>query len=362
MPETDYYNVLGVSRDAKLEDIRKAYRRLARRHHPDVNPGNTGAEERFKQISEAFEVLSDADKRAVYDRFGYYSNRAAQAAQQGPVFDFANFGAANFREIFSEIFSNLRASATETQRRPSRGAEIEYSLAITFEEAMLGVTKNVEVDRSETCSSCGGGGETNERTATCPVCQGTGQQKGFLSGTSRCTRCDGLGRVLGACPACKGEGVVPKRETVSVRIPAGVDTGSRVRVSAKGRAGTFGGYPGDLFVITNVGEHPYFDRQGDNIYCMVPITVPEAALGARIEVPTVDGKALLKIPAGTQSGQKFRLRERGAPSLRAGGLRGDQFVEVKIALPKVISEETKDLLQQYARHNPENPRAGMGLD
>ncbi|HWN99544.1 MAG TPA: molecular chaperone DnaJ [Blastocatellia bacterium] len=361
MPETDYYKALGVARDAKPEDIRKAYRRLARRHHPDVNPGNAESEERFKQISEAFEVLSDPEKRAVYDRFGYYSDRAAQSAQ-GPVFDFANFGSGNFREIFSEIFSNLRASATDGLKQPARGANIEYSLSITFEEAMLGVTRNVEVDRSEKCSQCDGRGETSERTAKCPVCQGTGQQKGFLSGASRCARCDGSGQVPGACTACRGRGVLPKRETVSVRIPAGVDTGSRVRLSTKGHAGTFGGQAGDLFVITNVGDHAYFNRQGDNIYCTVPITVPEAALGAKIEVPTVDGKALLKIPAGTQSGQKFRLRERGAPSLRGGGLRGDQFVEVKIALPKVISEETKDLLQQYARHNPENPRAGMGLE
>jgi molecular chaperone DnaJ len=362
MIETDYYKVLGVGRDAKLEDIRKAYRRLARRHHPDVNPGNTASEERFKQISEAFEVLSDSDKRAVYDRFGYYSDRAAQAAQTGPVFDFANFGAANFREIFSEIFSNLKTTATEAMKQPARGADIEYPLAVTFEEAMLGVTRDVEVDRSDRCSSCDGRGETNERTVTCSVCHGTGQQKGFMSGASRCTRCEGSGRVPGGCTDCKGRGVVPKHETVSVRIPPGSDTGTRVRVAARGHAGRFGGPTGDLFVITNVGDHPYFNRQGDNIYCTVPITVPEAALGARIEVPTVDGKALLKIPAGTQSGQKFRLRERGAPSLRAGGLRGDQFVEVKIALPSVISEETKDLLQQYARHNPENPRAEMGLD
>jgi molecular chaperone DnaJ len=362
MPETDYYKALGVARDAKPEDIRKAYRRLARRHHPDVNPGNNESEERFKQISEAFEVLSDPDKRAVYDRFGYYSDRAAQAAQQGPVFDFANFGAANFREIFSEIFSNLRASATEALKQPARGADIEYPLSVTFEEAMLGVTRNLEIDRSDSCPACEGRGETSEHYAPCPVCQGSGQQKGFLSGVSRCAKCDGSGRVPGACTACKGRGVVPKHETISVRIPPGVDTGSRVRVPAKGYAGSFGGRPGDLFVITNVGAHAFFDRQGDNIFCTVPITVPEAALGARIEVPTVDGKALLKIPAGTQSGQKFRLRERGAPSLRSGGLRGDQFVEVKIALPRVISEETKDLLQQYARHNPENPRAGMGLD
>ena len=313
----------------------------------------------FKQ-SRTVEVLSDSEKRTVYYRLVYSDERPA--AQAGPVFDFANFGAANFREIFSEIFSNLRASAIEAMKQPARGADIEYPLAVTFEEAMLGVTRSVEVDRSDKCSLCDGRGETNERTAICPGCQGTGQQKGFMSGL-RCVR---GATARDECPAVAPLVKAPSgadAQTVSVRIPAG--SGHRFACSScyqRTQPGRFGGQTGDLFVITNVGYHPYFNRQGDNIYCTVPITVPEAALGAKIEVPTVDGKALLKIPAGTQSGQKFRLRERGAPNLRAGGLRGDQYVEVKIALPNVISEETKDLLQQYARHNPENPRAGMGLE
>lgn len=358
MAGNDYYKVLGLARNASADDIKKAYRRLARRYHPDVNPGDKESEERFKQISEAFDILSDPKKREVYDRFGYYSEHAA-GAQAGSVFDFSRFGAGNFRDIFTEIFSNIRATAS-TQRQAERGSDIEYPLAISFEEAMGGLATGIEVERSEGCSTCKGNGEAPGGKVNCPACKGSGQQAGRPG--ARCLECGGLGRVDRACPSCAGRGIVGVRETVSVRIPAGVDTGSRVRVPNKGQAGAFGGQPGDLYIITNVAGHPYFKRQGDNIYCTVPITVPEAALGAKIEVPTVDGKARLKIPPGTQSGQKFRLRERGAPSLRAGGVRGDQFVEVKITLPRVISEETKDLLQRYARNNPENPRAEMGLE
>lgn len=359
MQGNNYYKVLGLSRNASADDIKKAYRRLARRHHPDVNPGDKESEDRFKQISEAFDILSDPKKREVYDRFGYYSEHAA-GAQSGSGFDFSRFGAGNFRDIFTEIFSNIRATASTPRRQAERGSDIEYPLALSFEDAMRGIATGIEVERSESCSSCKGMGEAIGGKVTCPVCQGSGQQVGRQG--VRCQQCGGTGKVSSACQSCSGRGVVGLRETVSVRIPAGVDTGSRICVPNKGQVGAFGGPSGDLYIITNVASHPYFKRQGDNIYCTVPITVPEAALGAKIEVPTVDGKARLKIPPGTQSGQKFRLRERGAPSLRAGGIRGDQFVEVKITLPRVISEETKDLLHRYARNNPENPRAEMGLD
>jgi molecular chaperone DnaJ len=361
MQGPDYYKLLGVPRSAKPDDIKKAYRRLARRHHPDVNPGNGDAEDRFKQISEAFEVLSDAKKRDIYDRYGYYSDQAATAGTGGAVFDFANFGAANFRDIFSEIFSSVRPQTGQT-RKPTRGGDLEYPLGVQFEQAMRGLTTQIEVDRSEVCPSCSGLGETAGRTVDCEACSGTGQQTRRLGGASKCGQCAGSGKVATPCAACRGNGVVPRREPILVRIPAGVDSGSRVRFAGKGHAGNFGGPPGDLYVVTNVSKHAYFQRQGDNIYCSVPITVPEAALGSKIEVPTVDGKALLRIPPGTQSGQRFRLRERGAPSLRAGGVRGDQFVEVKITLPAVISEETKELLARYAHYNPENPRREMGLE
>ncbi len=360
MQGPDYYKLLGVPRNAKADDIKKAYRKLARQYHPDVNPGNSNSEDRFKEISEAFEVLSDSKKREIYDSYGYYSEQAADAGAGSPRFDFANFGAANFRDIFSEIFSNVRPQATQT-RRPARGSDLEYALGVTFEEAMQGVTTRIDVDRSEVCAPCHGTGETSSRTVVCSACTGSGQQTRRVAGVSKCVLCGGSGKVAAPCESCKGSGMVLRRETVTLKIPAGVDKGSRVRLAGKGHSGSLGGPPGDLYIITNVSEHAYFKRQGDNIYCTVPITVPEAALGARIEVPTVDGKALLRIPPGTQSGQRFRLRERGATSLRAGGIRGDQFVEVKITLPTVISEETKEVLQQFARHNTENPRSQMGL-
>jgi molecular chaperone DnaJ len=363
MPPIDYYKVLGVPKTAKLDDIKKAYRRLARRYHPDVNPGNSQAEERFKQLSEAFDVLSDPKKREVYDRLGYYSESAAAAGvPEGFSFDFSNFGAANFKDIFSEIFSSIRGQPQAAKPQSQRGGDIEYPLSLTFEEAMLGATRRIEVDRSEICQACHGSGESSGSTAACPACQGLGTRTNVIGASSRCGQCSGTGKVPVLCPSCRGAGVTPKHEAISVKLPAGVETGSRIRVPSKGHAGSRGGVSGDLYIITNVGEHSYFKRQGDNIYCTIPITVPEAALGARIEVPTVDGKAILKIPPGTQSGQKFRLRDRGAPSLRAGGARGDQFVEVRITLPKVIGEETKQLLQRFARHNTENPRAEMGLE
>jgi len=362
MQGPDYYKLLGVPRNAKPDDIKKAYRKLARQYHPDVNPGNATSENRFKEISEAFEVLSDPKKREIYDSYGYYSEQAASAGARGPIFDFAIFGAANFRDIFSEIFSNIKTQTNQARYQPARGGDLEYALSITFEQAMQGVTKTFEVDRYEICVACQGLGAIRSRTIDCSSCNGTGQQTRRIGGATKCATCNGSGKIAAPCDDCKGVGVVSRRESITAKIPAGVDTGSRVRVPAKGNAGTLGGQAGDLYVITNVSDHQYFKRQGDNIYCTVPITVPEAALGAKIEVPTVDGKALLKVPAGTQSGQRFRLRERGAPSLRAGGIRGDQFVEVKITLPTVISEETKEMLQQFARHNKENPRAEMGLE
>jgi molecular chaperone DnaJ len=363
MQGPDYYKLLGVPRSANSDEIKKAYRKLARRYHPDVNSGSQDSEDRFKQISEAFEVLSDPKKREIYDRFGFYSDQAAAGAgARGPIFDFANFGAANFRDIFSEIFSNVRGQSAQPRKQPSRGSDIEYPLAVPFEQAMQGFNARVEVDRSEVCAVCNGAGETAGRDVACRACNGTGQNTWRISAAAKCAQCSGTGKVPAPCVECRGEGVVPRHEPVNTRVPVGVETGSRIRVPGKGHAGRFGGGPGDLYLITNVGEHSYFKRQGDNIYCIVPITVPEAALGARIEVPTVDGKALLRIPPGTQSGQRFRLRERGVPSLRAGGARGDQFVEVRITLPRVISEETKELLAHYARHNPENPRAEMGLE
>ena len=374
----DYYKVLGVKRNATQDEIRKAYRRLARKYHPDVNPGDKSAEEKFKQLSEAYDVLSDAKKREVYDKYGAYSeniHEAARGAGQGG-FDFGGFdwsaftggagagGGTSFRDIFSDLFGGGGRATTQTRPQPQRGADIEVPLALSFEEAINGMTTSLNVRRSDPCARCGGSGEAGAGQITCPTCKGTGKISalgGRLRFDQTCPDCSGTGKRRQPCPECHGKGLVPNTETVKVRIPAGVDTGSRVRVVGKGEAGLRGAPPGDLFIITNVASHPIFTRKGDNIHCTVPITLPEAALGAKIEVPTVSGKAQLRIPPGTQSGQRFRLREKGAPSLR-GNTRGDQYVEVKIVLPKIIDEDSKELLRQFARRNPENPRVAMGLE
>lgn len=386
MAKQDYYEILGVKRDAKPEEIKKAYRRLARKYHPDVNPGDKSSEERFKLTTEAHDVLSDPKKRSVYDRFGQYSDNLADVAARGggpsagrttPGFDFSGFdwgattssgggGGTSFRDIFSELFGGGAAKEAEPPRpQPRKGADIEMPLSLSFEEAIKGLTTNITVHRSEQCPRCNGAGDIGGPVMVCSTCKGSGQvQKagGRLRFSQECADCGGSGRRRSPCSLCKGKGTIPKSETVKVRIPAGVETGSRVRIPNKGEGGRLGAPAGDLHIITNVGSHKYFTRKGDNVYATVPITVPEAALGAKIEVPTVEGKAQLRIPPGTQSGQKFRLRQRGAPSLRNPGARGDQFVEVQVTLPKVISEETKELLRQYSKMNSENPRIEMGLE
>jgi len=376
----DYYKVLGVKRAATADEIRKAYRRLARKHHPDVNPGDKGSEEKFKQLSEAYDVLSDAKKREVYDKYGTYSENIRDAGPGAGAggFDFGGFdwgqfsggagagagAGSSFRDIFSDLFGGGGRGAAQARARAARGADIEMPLALSFEEAINGLTASLNVRRSEACARCAGSGETAGAQVTCAACKGTGKVSaagGLLRFDQTCGDCGGAGKRRPPCPACHGKGTVAKVEAVKVRIPAGVDTGSRVRVAGKGEAGAGGAPAGDLFIITNVAPHPVFTRKGDNIHCTIPITLPEAALGAKIEVPTITGKAQLRIPPGTQSGQRFRLRERGAPSLR-GNTHGDQYVEVRVALPKLIDEDTKELLRQFARRNPENPRADMGLE
>jgi molecular chaperone DnaJ len=391
----DYYQILGVKKDATAEDIKKSYRRLARKYHPDVNPGDKSAEEKFKQITEANDILTDPKKRKIFDKFGYYSDNLSEADLKNPFagagrggagaggFDFSGFnwestpggagsstgtgaGSGGFRDIFETLFgNNAKAQAEPPRPQPKKGEDIEMPLALSFEEAFNGLTTNITVNRSAQCSRCQGAGDTGGAVITCPTCKGTGKVQrtgGRLEFSQTCSDCEGTGKRRPPCGLCNGKGVVPVSEQVKVRIPPGVDTGSRVRVPGKGQGGRLGAPAGDLFIITRVGDHKFLTRKGDNVYVTVPITVSEAALGAKIEVPTVEGKAQLKIPPGTQSGQKFRLRERGFPSLRNSSLRGDEFIEVQITLPKVISEETKDILRQFEKANPENPRRAMGLD
>ena len=351
-----------------------------------MNPNDKTAEEKFKEIQEANDVLSDEKKRKVYDRFGYYADNldinspygtgAAGGASYGASagnFDFSGFnfepggsgGGSSFRDIFSDLFGGAGAKRSEPEvprPQPQKGKDIEMPLGLSFEESFTGLTTNITVNRSEQCSRCQGAGDTGGAIITCPTCKGSGQMRGNGGRIVICSDCEGVGKRREPCSLCNGKGTTPLTEQVKVRIPAGVDTGSRVRIPKKGQGGRLGAPPGDLFIITNVGKHKYLTRKGENIYVTVPVTLPEAALGAKIEVPTVEGKANLKIPAGTQSGQKFRLRERGFPSLRNPELRGDEFVEVKLTLPQVISEETKEILRQFEKANAENPRRAMGLE
>jgi molecular chaperone DnaJ len=381
--QKDYYATLGVSRDAKPEEIRKAYRRLARKYHPDVNPGNKSAEEKFKQLSEAYEILGDEKKRQIYDQYGFYSDNippggpppGASTGAGAPGVDFSGFDFSNFdhvdteaekrggfgtgfRDIFSQLFSRSGQREEEEEEGPQKGSDIEYQMHLGFWDAIRGTQVRITIGRQETCPTCKGTGSAGGAPITCPACGGTGKttrQAGTMRFTVTCPQCGGSGRQRRSCPTCGGSGFVRKPESFEVRIPPGVDTGSRVRVPGKGNAGVQGGPPGDLYIVTEVEPHPIFERKGDNIYVKVPVTVSEAALGAKVEVPTLVGPATIKIPPGTQSGQKLRIRGKGAPSLR-GDARGDQFVEVQVVVPRAGDERTKEILRELARLNPEDPR------
>ena len=359
MNQQNFYKTLDVSPDASVQDIRRSYRRLARKYHPDVNPGDTIAEERFKKISEAHDVLSDPKKREIYDTYGAYSeNHQAQANAGGVGFDFSNFDFSNFgRSGFSDILSQLfprERSATQRQ-----GRDLECQISIGFEEALRGVQTRITYDRMEICQPCQGSGKAQGRQEKiCPLCRGIGkitQLRGRTQFTKICHQCGGEGRTSKLCYSCRGQGRGKKSLSLDVKIPSGVQTGSRIRLVGKGDSGGQGASPGDLHIVATVASHPFFERKGDNIYCKVPVTVTEAALGAKIEVPTVDGRSVLRIPPGTQGGQKFRLREKGAPSLRAAK-RGDQFVEVRVVVPKIADERSKELLRELALLNPDDPR------
>jgi molecular chaperone DnaJ len=373
----NYYEVLGVDRKARLAEIKKAYRKLARKSHPDLNPGDKRAEERFKRISEAYDVLSDPEKRKRHDREIEYGEGFAPGAEGGPFwgagsgqepgFDFGDLGGAGpgFSSFFSEIFGRRDGEAQE-DRAPRRGDDVTRSLSIGFFDALRGLTTETTIDAETSCPRCNGSGRVPSRSRRpCPDCAGTGRishVSGLLRFATTCRRCSGEG-VIGyeGCGNCQGAGVLRRAETLKIHIPAGVDNGSRVRVAGKGRAGRNGGPPGDLYIVTQVAPHPFFKRIGDNIHCAVPITVPEAALGARIEVPTIDGRANIRIPPGTESGQKFRLRGKGAPLLR-GSARGDQYVEIHIVTPRVTDEKSRQLLRDLgALTSGEELRRGIRI-
>ena len=373
----DLYQILGVNKKATPEEIKKAYKKLARKYHPDVNPGDKKSEEQFKKISAAYAILSDTKKRQQYDQYGavFGEGQAPPQGGQGPVnfdfegFDFSNMGGSSFTDIFSDLFGAFRggtggrarggrAETTET-RRAQKGEDILYPINVGFMDAIRGISMEISIDRNVTCSNCGGlGYATSSSPKECPDCKGTGQvnrSRGYMKFSSLCPTCGGEGVIRQPCTVCNGRGMLRKHESIRVNIPPGVDSGSKVRVAGKGNGGIAGGPDGDLYLMINVASHPVFRREADNVRIIAPITVMEAALGTKVEVPTVDGAANMRIPPGTQSGQVFRLREKGAPSLR-GGKRGDQLVEVKVVVPPIRDERSKEILRELERLNPSNPR------
>jgi len=390
-PKHDYYETLGVPKSAPADEIRKAYRKLARKYHPDLNPGDKSAEERFKNVQEAYDVLSDSKKRQMYDQFGFYSENGGFAGQGAPHggagpqpnmdfsgFEFSDFfggaagagggrrraqtsGGGNFGDIFSQFFKGRGGEAAREE--PEKGGDLEYAMDIDFWQAIRGTQARVNITRYDVCGTCHGSGAdpAGAGEVTCPQCKGTGQvtqMAGAMRFNLTCPKCGGTGRLRNACPTCGGDGRVTHTETVEIRIPPGARNGSRLRVPGKGNAGTLGAPPGDLYITTRVEKHPFFHREGDNIEIKVPLAVWEAALGAKIEVPTIDGRTIMKIPQGTHNGQRFRLSEKGVLNSRTGQ-RGDQIVEVEVEAPDPTDERTRELLRDMAKLHPEDPRAAI---
>jgi molecular chaperone DnaJ len=383
----DYYATLGVKKTATPEEIRKAFRKAARKYHPDVNPGDKKAEEKFKEISEANDILSDEKKRKIYDQVGFYSDqidpaqaeayaRQQSAGQRPPVdfggFDFSGFSAepgthagagssswGSFKDIFSGIFSG--AQHAQQPHGPQPGTDLEYQATVDFWTAIRGGQARIQIHRQETCPTCHGQTYTGG-PMVCPECNGTGQvtqMGGRMKFNIPCPRCNGTGRTTNACATCHGEGTVSRTETVDFRIKPGTRDGQRIRLQGRGNAGVNGGPPGDLFLIVRTGTNAVFQRVGDDIQIAVPVTVAEASLGAKVEVPTIDGRAQLKIPPGTQSGQKLRMRERGVENAQNPGQRGDQIVTVDVVVPHLNDERSREIMRELGKLNSADPRAKL---
>jgi molecular chaperone DnaJ len=353
MAKRDYYEVLGVARDAGGEDIKKAFRKLAMQYHPDRNSGDKSAEHRFKEINEAYEVLKDEQKRAAYDRFGHaaFEHGSAGGARAGG-FE-AHFGA-GFADIFDEMFGDFMGGGRRGAEAATRGSDLRYNMEITLEEAFLGKKTTIRVPTSVGCESCSGtGAEAGARPIACATCHGRGRvraSQGFFTVERTCPTCHGAGQIIEKpCKSCQGTGRTRKEKTLAVNIPAGVDDGTRIRLAGEGEAGLRAAPPGDLYIFLSIAPHRFFQRDGANIFCRVPIPLTRAALGGTIEVPTVDGtRARVNVPAGTQSGAQFRLREKGMTVLRAKG-RGDMYIEVAVETPVNLTKKQKELLEQFEK-------------
>ncbi|MCJ7841825.1 molecular chaperone DnaJ [Lederbergia sp. NSJ-179] len=357
MSKRDYYEVLGVTKDASKDEIKKAYRRLSKKYHPDINK-EPGADEKFKEITEAYEVLSDDQKKAQYDQFGHSGPQGFGGEGFGGG---ADFGFGGFEDIFNTFFGG--GGSRRDPNAPRQGADLQYTMSLSFEEAAFGKETVIEIPREETCDTChGSGAKPGTSPETCPHCHGSGQLNveqntpfGRIVNRRVCQHCHGTGQIIKEkCSTCGGDGKVKKRKKINVKIPKGVDEGQQMRVAGEGEPGINGGPSGDLYVVFRVKDHEFFERDGDDIYCEMPITFVQAALGDEIEVPTLYGKVKLKIPAGTQTGTKFRLRGKGVPNVRGYGT-GDQHVQMKVITPTKLSEQQKQLLRDFAEISGNTP-------
>ncbi len=349
--KADFYEVLSVSRDCSEQELKAAYRKQAMQYHPDRNPNNPAAEEKFKACSEAYQVLSDPEKRAAYDRYGHAA--FGGGAPGGNPFAGAGFQG-DLGDIFGDLFGEMFNTGGQGRRgsRTQRGRDLRYDLELEFEEAVFGAEKEIQIRRLESCDDCHGTGAANGKApTTCTQCGGRGQvrfQQGFFSVAKTCSRCNGTGTVItDPCPACRGEGLQPKKHTIKVKVPAGVEQDTRIRYQGEGEAGRHGGPSGDLYVILSIKPHKFFERDGDDLHCVMPISFPQAALGTELEIETLEGPATIKIPEGTQNGRQFRLRGKGVPHLNEHG-KGDLLVEVRVATPTKLNKQQKELLRELA--------------
>lgn len=356
MDKRDYYEVLGVSKSATKDELKKAYRKLSKQFHPDINK-EPGADEKFKEVKEAYEVLSDDQKRAHYDQFGHVD------PNQG--FGGGDFGGGfgGFEDIFNSFFGGGGGGRRRDPNAPRQGADLQYTMTLKFEEAVFGKETDIEIPREETCDTChGSGSKPGTKVDTCKHCQGSGQLNveqntpfGRIVNRRVCHYCNGSGKeITEKCKTCSGAGKVKKRNKIHIKIPAGVDDGQQLRVAGKGEAGINGGPAGDLYIVFQIRTHEFFERDGDDIYCEMPITFVQASLGDEVEVPTLHGKVKLKIPAGTQTGTKFRLKGKGVPNVRGYGT-GDQHVLVRIVTPTKLSEKQKQILREFGEESGQQP-------
>jgi len=344
----DYYEVLGVGREASEQELKTAYRKLAMQFHPDRNPGDSAAEEKFKECSEAYQVLSDSQKRAAYDRYGH-AGLGGAAGNGGPFGNAQDLG-----DIFGDLFGEMFNVAGSNRRptRAQRGRDLRFDLSIAFEEAVFGKETEISIHRMEVCNDCQGTGTRNKQgPSTCQQCQGRGQvryQQGFFSIARTCSVCNGTGSMItNPCATCRGEARLPRDHKIAVNIPAGVEEGTRIRYQGEGDAGKFGGPNGDLYIVLTVKAHEFFERDGNDLHCVMPISMPQAALGEELTIPTLEGEATLKVPEGTQSGKEFRIRNKGVPYLNERG-RGDLVVEIAVQTPKKLTKVQRELLRQLA--------------